>query len=142
LQRLLPFGMTVAGNTGTTNELRDSWFAGFSGMHVAVAWVGRDDNKPTGLTGATGALPVWAATMANLATSPLQMQPPAGVNYYYADVSMGKIFSAECGRGQRSLLPFIEDGQLPQVIYCRRQSANTMEKTVNRGLKSILDFLK
>src|SRR6185295_13534675 len=53
----------VAGKTGTTDDLRDSWFAGFSGDYLAVVWMGRDDNKSTGLSGATGALKAWLAFM-------------------------------------------------------------------------------
>jgi len=56
LGRLLPAGLQVAGKTGTTDDYRDSWFAGFSGDKVGVVWVGRDDNKPAGLSGATGAM--------------------------------------------------------------------------------------
>src|SRR5690606_25251706 len=48
-----------AGKTGTSNDLRDSWFAGFTGQHLAVVWLGRDDNKVANLAGASGALPVW-----------------------------------------------------------------------------------
>jgi len=39
--------------------LRDSWFAGFSRELLAVTWIGRDDNKPMGLSGGKGALVVW-----------------------------------------------------------------------------------
>ncbi|MGB5446017.1 MAG: penicillin-binding protein 1B, partial [Psychromonas sp.] len=59
LEWLLP-GFAVAGKTGTTNDLRDSWFAGFSGDMMAVVWLGKDDNSSTGLTGSSGALLVWA----------------------------------------------------------------------------------
>jgi len=62
----LPPGVVVAGKTGTSSDYRDSWFAGFTGNYVAVAWVGYDDNRGTGLTGAEGALPVWADTLARL----------------------------------------------------------------------------
>lgn len=141
LQHLLP-GLTVAGKTGTTDKTRDSWFAGFSGQHVAVAWVGRDDNKPTGLTGATGALRVWAATMAGINTTPLQPQPPDSIDWYYADIPAGKILSRECGKGQESLLPFIHGGLLPKVVPCRQQHKNALEQTLQKGVKDILDLFK
>ena len=42
----LPSGLVVAGKSGTSSEYRDSWFAGFSGSHLAVVWIGYDDNTP------------------------------------------------------------------------------------------------
>ncbi len=75
----LPKGMTMAGKTGTTDEKRDSWFAGFSGDKVAVVWVGRDDNQPIGLAGSEGALKVWGEFMLGLANEPLLETPPEGV---------------------------------------------------------------
>jgi penicillin-binding protein 1B len=66
---LLPPDLVVAGKSGTSSDFRDSWFAGFSGDHLAVVWVGYDDDQPTGLTGSAGALPVWAHVMAGLGTS-------------------------------------------------------------------------
>ena len=154
LQRLMPKGLTVAGKTGTTDQLRDSWFAGYSGMHVAVAWVGRDNNKPTGLTGATGALGVWAAAMAGISTSPLQPQPPDNINWYYANVSTGQIYNQKCDTKQSTLLPFINNGLLPEVINCRQQHkqqhkqpqkqqhSNDLERALHKGLENILDFLQ
>jgi penicillin-binding protein 1B len=59
-------GRVLAGKTGTSNDRRDSWFAGFDDRHLLVVWVGLDDNQPTGLTGATGALPLWIRTMSSL----------------------------------------------------------------------------
>lgn len=116
LQQLLPSGLTVAGKTGTTDGLRDSWFAGFSGSHVAVAWVGHDDNSSTGLTGSTGALRIWAATMGRIATTPLVLQPPANIDFYFSDTDAGKLFADQCRQGE--LVPFIRGGLLPPVIPC------------------------
>ena len=65
---LLPPELVVAGKSGTSSDYRDSWFAGFSGSHLVVVWVGYDDNEPTGFTGSAGALPVWAHVMAGLGT--------------------------------------------------------------------------
>jgi penicillin-binding protein 1B len=79
LKKVLPDGLTVAGKTGTTDELRDSWFAGFTGDKVAVVWVGRDDNKPATFSGSAGALPVWGDIMAGLDNQPLADVPPDGV---------------------------------------------------------------
>jgi penicillin-binding protein 1B len=63
---LLPAQLLVAGKSGTSSDLRDSWFAGFAGSHLVVVWVGYDNDDPTALTGSTGALPVWAHIMAQL----------------------------------------------------------------------------
>jgi penicillin-binding protein 1B len=72
----LPPGTVVAGKTGTSSDTRDSWFAGFTGNYLAVVWVGYDDNRATGLTGAAGALPVWADTIASVKSASFQPVPP------------------------------------------------------------------
>jgi penicillin-binding protein 1B len=61
--RLAGFTLDAAGKTGTTDELRDAWFAGFAKNLLTVVWVGRDDNRPLGLTGAQAALPIWTEFM-------------------------------------------------------------------------------
>jgi membrane peptidoglycan carboxypeptidase len=61
--RAAGFTLDAAGKTGTTNDLRDAWFAGFTHDLLAVVWVGRDDNQPLGLTGAQAALPIWTSFM-------------------------------------------------------------------------------
>jgi penicillin-binding protein 1B len=95
LRGLLPDGLQVAGKTGTTNDLRDSWFAGYSADRVAVAWIGRDDNAPTGLTGATGALLLWADVMGTIPVEPLQRVVPAGVEYHWVD-GAGRLAAEHC----------------------------------------------
>jgi len=72
----LPPGLIVAGKTGTSSDTRDSWFAGFTGSYLAVVWVGYDDNRVTGLTGAAGALPVWIDTVASLKSASFQPVRP------------------------------------------------------------------
>ena len=63
--------LNAAGKTGTSNDSRDSWFAGYTGDHLAVVWVGNDKNEPTGLYGATGAMRVWSALFSKLPSAPL-----------------------------------------------------------------------
>jgi penicillin-binding protein 1B len=75
----LPPELRVAGKTGTTDELRDSWFAGYAEDRVAVIWVGRDDNQPAGLTGASGALQIWAPVMRDLGARSFEPEPPPGI---------------------------------------------------------------
>ena len=53
-------GHPVAGKTGTTDDGRDAWFAGFTPQLATVVWVGRADNSPMdGATGGTVAAPLW-----------------------------------------------------------------------------------
>ena len=73
-------GAAVAGKTGTTDDLRDSWFAGFDAKRLAVTWLGQDNNKPAGLSGATGALRLWTDVFADVGVTSLPQavaHPPA-----------------------------------------------------------------
>lgn len=93
----------AAGKTGTSDTQRDSWFAGFTGDALAVAWVGRDDNKPTGLFGATGGLRVWIELMKHLPTAPLVV-PQQGIERAWIAPASGKRTDSACS-GAREL-PF------------------------------------
>ncbi|MEA3548736.1 MAG: penicillin-binding protein 1B [Thermodesulfobacteriota bacterium] len=85
LSRSIPPSHNLAGKTGTSNDLRDSWFAGFSGDKLSVVWLGRDDNKTTGLTGASGALAVWGKIMQSLHAEPLDLLEPPGIEWAWVD---------------------------------------------------------
>ena len=89
-------GMGVAGKTGTSDDYRDSWFAGFDATTLTVAWVGHDDNSPTGLTGSAGALKVWDAIMANLDVVPLAELSNA--NVVEIEYASGLVANAGCAQ--------------------------------------------
>lgn len=75
----LPPDLNAAGKTGTTDDLRDSWFAGFAEDRVTVVWIGHDDNRAGQLTGAGGALQLWARTMRDLNPASYRPLRPQGV---------------------------------------------------------------
>ena len=92
----LPKDLAIAGKTGTSSDTRDSWFAGFTGSYLAVVWVGYDDNRPTGLTGAAGALPIWVDTLASLKSSSFQPVPPDLVEDRWIGFHDGLETTPEC----------------------------------------------
>ena len=114
LRRSFPATADLLGKTGTTNDYRDSWFAGASGEVLAVVWVGRDDNRPTGLSGAAGAMRVWARFMAGLhAHTPAPgAAPPAGIETALIDAVTG--LRADEGCDGARLLPFLA-GSAPRA---------------------------
>jgi len=105
LANYLPVDLNLAGKTGTTDDLRDSWFAGFSGDRLAVVWIGRDDNQSTGLTGSSGAMQVWGSFMAKAGVQPLQLTPTPSIVYEWIDGNSGLRSGAHCANAIQ--LPFI-----------------------------------
>ena len=112
----LPRDLRLAGKTGTSNDQRDSWFSGFSGDHLAVVWLGRDDNGKTPLTGSGGALQVWLDLMEPLATRGLDTLPPETVNFRYVDLDTGGLSGENC-RGARQL-PFVQGREPRERAPC------------------------
>ncbi len=95
----------AAGKTGTTDETRDSWFVGYTPELLALVWVGYDDNARTGLTGATGALPLWVDFMrrAGLADSRRGFAQPAGIIRRTIDPATGELATARCPESRTEL---------------------------------------
>jgi penicillin-binding protein 1B len=123
LTNWLPAELNVAGKTGTTDDLRDSWFAGYTGDRVAVVWVGRDDNKPSGLTGASGAMTVWGEMMKNIQPEPLQPTVPEDIEMVNVDPVSGLRYNEECKTGV--LLPFIKGSAPTEITACAFASVDT-----------------
>ncbi len=107
----LPASLRLAGKTGTTDGFRDSWFAGYGADRMAVVWVGRDDNRPTGLTGASGALRIWSGLMADLDVRSFDPLVPPGVETVLVDPDSGLRADEGCRRSL--LVPFVR-GHAPR----------------------------
>jgi len=116
LSHALPAWKNSAGKTGTTNKNVDSWYAGFTGQHVVSVWVGRDDNKPTGFTGAAGALRVWADFMKEIPTKPFKPVKPKGIKFMKVDAMTGLIYNPSCG--QEHTVPFLVGTEPNEINEC------------------------
>jgi penicillin-binding protein 1B len=114
--RILSPSLKVAGKTGTTDELRDSWFAGFSGDYLAVTWIGRDDNSPTRLTGASGALQLWARLMARIAEQALTFPQPEEIEWVWIDPVSGLQAEENCPGARQ--FPFVRGSAPKEIAPC------------------------
>jgi penicillin-binding protein 1B len=96
--RAAGFTLDAAGKTGTTNDLRDAWFVGFTPRLLTVVWVGFDDNQPVGLSGAQAALPIWTRfmTRALAGQQSLPFEAPEGISFVDIDPESGKLAMPEC----------------------------------------------
>jgi penicillin-binding protein 1B len=98
--RAAGFALDAAGKTGTTNDLRDAWFLGFTPEILAVVWVGFDDNQPLGLSGTQAALPIWSAFMMKALAGhrDSRFEPPEGVTFADIDRDTGRLALPTCPR--------------------------------------------
>jgi penicillin-binding protein 1B len=122
----------LAGKTGTTDDLRDSWFAGFSGDKVAVVWVGRDDNKPAGLSGSTGALRVWGNIMQHIQPTALEILPPESIEIIWVDPVSGLRADKHCAGAI----------QVPYVIgFSPNEHSSCVSKSNGSVFKNLLEVI-
>ncbi|MCJ8170733.1 penicillin-binding protein 1B [Atopomonas sediminilitoris] len=112
----VPASINLAGKTGTTNDARDSWFAGFGQDTLAVVWMGRDDNGKTGLTGASGALQLWARFMSKAGPSSLAAPAPSNIVTTWVDARSGLGTDANCPDAVQ--MPYIRGSEPVQGTRC------------------------
>lgn len=129
LASTLPEGLSVAGKTGTTNDLRDSWFAGFSGNHLAVVWLGQDNNQSTGLTGSSGALQVWTRLMKAIPNRPLPPPVSDEVEYHWIDTATGLLSEQDCDGAV--FLAYIRGTAPAEHAKCVTKEGTSINQTVD-----------
>ena len=95
---------TLAGKTGSTNDARDSWFAGFTERELTVVWLGKDDNSPINLTGSSGALLVWADIMQRQGFNAFKLDRDDSLEWHYINRFNGGLTNRGCA--DSVLLPF------------------------------------
>lgn len=123
----LPKQLRVAGKTGTSNDLRDSWFAGFAEDVLAVVWMGRDDNGQTSLTGASGALQLWTELMRLATPTSLATALPDNIVEVQVDPQQGLAVSSPCAGVVT--MPYLVGSQPPLGHYCQPVSAPSVTPT-------------
>lgn len=98
--RAAGFALDAAGKSGTTNDLRDAWFVGFTPELLTVVWVGLDDNQPLRLSGTQAALPIWTAFMmrALAGRANAAFEAPDGIQFADIDRDTGKLAAPGCPR--------------------------------------------
>ena len=122
----------IAGKTGTTDNYRDSWFAGFTGDRLGVVWVGRDDNESTGLTGASGAMRVWGDMMVALEPEPLLLTAPDNVEHVWIEPESGLRSAEGCPNAVE--LPFIVGSAPTDRAECGPSSLGGSIKNWFKGI--------
>ncbi|HUQ51712.1 MAG TPA: penicillin-binding protein 1B [Gammaproteobacteria bacterium] len=120
VRRQLPDDLVVAGKTGTSDDLRDSWFAGFTNDHLIVTWIGADDNRPVNLTGSTGAAKIWAGVLSSLEANSYRAPPPEGVSETWIDYATGNPLAERCP--DAIPVPVPDTDYYPRVFGCNGET--------------------
>lgn len=93
---------SLAGKTGTTNNLVDNWFVGIDGKQIVITWIGRDNNKSTKLYGSSGAMQIYQRYLEYQSPTPLVLKPPKNINVFYMN-KLGKLFCYKDHEDRRPL---------------------------------------
>ena len=108
-------GSRFAGKTGTSSDYRDSWFSGFDHETGLTIWLGRDDNQAIGLTGGSGALPVFVNYFKHNSPNSLFRAVPENVRRQSISSNSGHFVQDSCVNVL--LLPVIW-GEMPVQENC------------------------
>jgi penicillin-binding protein 1B len=135
----LPTSINTAGKTGTTDDQRDSWFAGFSNNRLAVVWLGLDDNSPLPFTGSGGALRVWKSFMKSQPLESFEAPLPDDIKWLWINAETGLLSAENCEGGR--LLPFISGSEPTEASECMTKPSES-SNPVTRSLDWIKDWFQ
>ncbi len=138
--KMLGIHFPASGKTGTTDGNRDSWFVGYTPDVVCAVWVGYDSGADTGLTGARGALHIWARFLRALypQSGPLAQTPPEGVETAVIDPDSGYLATTSCPQPLREAYL---TGTAPKET-CPDHPVNPVVDTLRKGMRSLGDFFR
>ena len=130
----------AGGKTGTSDDQRDSWFVGFAGELLVLVWLGFDDNRPTPLTGRSGALEVWKNFINDIQPSSVEENKMARVKYVWTDKKDGLASGEKCKNSL--LVPFIigtEPNTIPSVRNKCASKPKRNKSDVMQKLKKVFE---
>jgi penicillin-binding protein 1B len=128
LPGLLGKPLTVAGKTGTTNDRRDSWFVGYTRNRVAVAWVGKDDFSPAGVTGSNAAMRLWGGLFRQLPAEPVDLRMPEGAHYLWVDGPSGRLSAEGCTAAIQ--VPYVEGSEPRDMTACGATAQDESKESI------------
>ena len=130
----------AGGKTGTSDDQRDSWFVGFAGDLLVLVWLGFDDNRPTPLTGRSGALEVWKNFINDIQPSKVEKNSFPRVKYIWTDKKDGLVSGEKCKNSL--LVPFIigtEPNTIPSVRSKCASKPKRNQSDVMQKLKKVFE---
>jgi penicillin-binding protein 1B len=129
--RTMGFRRPAAGKTGTTNDAKDAWFAGFTPNLLSVVWTGFDQKEELGLTGAQASLPAWTAFMkaATASRPPLDFAAPPGIVEVKIDLATGLKATPYCPTTMVGVFP---EALAPTEDCPEHRSPTTSVSTTDR----------
>jgi len=125
----VPSSLVISGKTGTSDDLRDSWFAGYTSDKLGVVWMGMDSNRPAGLTGSSGALHVWGEIFQTISPQSIMDIMPENIELVPINSETG--LRGDSGCDDVLELPFIKGSAPVEYASCSggRSSGGGGEKT-------------
>jgi penicillin-binding protein 1A len=134
-RRVRELNRPVAGKTGTTNNLHDAWFVGYTPRYITGTWVGFDDEKSLGKgeTGSRAAIPIWLGFMKYiLADKPVRVfHIPEGVVFSKIDAETGLLPIPE---SKRTIFECFKEGTVPTEYTTKPDSITEPENFFKSGM--------